>query len=91
MSTIEITLSAANMGPKSTEHDFNAWAAYVAANIDDALDIDATVDQFAFTGRGAESEDRIEGAEDDEEREAVEANSLRHVSPVGRGPGFCTT
>ena len=61
MSTIEITLSAENMGPDATEADFDAWAAYVAANIDEALGIVASVGQFAFTGRGAESEDEVTG------------------------------
>lgn len=62
MSTkIQITLSSANMGPQATEADFDAWVAYVAREIDEALGIDAEVDQFAFTGPGFEGEDAVSG------------------------------
>lgn len=34
---VSITLFAASLGTEATEADFDAWAAYVAANIDDAF------------------------------------------------------
>lgn len=72
MSTIEITLSAANMG-ESSEADFDSWAAFVAANIADNIDTDSDfeISQFAFSGRGSEPEDLIEGATD-EEHESIQ-------------------
>lgn len=68
--TISITLSAANMGPNADEAEFDAWASYVNEHIDEALDITSEVDQFAFTGRGAENEDRVSGGSE-EQRDAV--------------------
>lgn len=70
MSTIRIALSAANMDPNATEADFDAWATYICDHIDEATGLVCEVDQAAFTGRGAEAEDRIEGATD-EQREAI--------------------
>lgn len=70
MSTIKITLSAANMGPNATEADFDAWASYVAANIDEALGIDADVDQAGFTGRTSIPEDQVTGGTE-EQNESV--------------------
>ncbi len=67
--TIKIMLSAANMGPQTTEADFDAWAGYVCNHIDEAMGFEvADVDQFRFIG-GAGG-DRIDGASD-EQREAI--------------------
>lgn len=66
---ISITLSSANLGNQSTEADFDAWAAYVNEHIDEALGLVTEVDQFAFTGRGFEAEDRIDGATDEQAEE----------------------
>jgi hypothetical protein len=71
MSKIQILLSAANMGPNATEADFDAWASYVAANIDEALSIDADVDQAGFTGRTSISDDEVSGATEEQE-EAID-------------------
>lgn len=68
--SIKVTLSAANLGPQATEADFDAWASYVVAHIDEALGLSCEVDQAAFTGRGAEGEDRIQGATD-EQRDSI--------------------
>lgn len=67
---VSITLSA-NLGTDGTEADFDAWASYVSSHIDDALDIDATVEQAAFTGRNATSGDAV-SCDDDDLRETVE-------------------
>ena len=79
MSTkIQITLSSANMGPQATEADFDAWVAYVAREIDEALGIDAEVDQFAFTGPGFEGEDAVSGGTA-EQREDVKKHHTKIV------------
>lgn len=65
---INITLSAGNMGPETTEGDFDAWAAFVGKNIGKALGIeDFEIEQYKF---GIASEDDISGASEDE-REAI--------------------
>lgn len=70
MSTIKITLSAANMGPDATEADFDAWASFVNERIehvvDAAIGIRVDVEQAAFIGPNAEPEDMIHGATEDQ-------------------------
>lgn len=63
---IKVRLSAAAMGPQTTEADYDAWARYVSEHIDEATGLVVEVDQAAFTGRGSESEDRIQDATEEE-------------------------
>lgn len=57
---IKITLTAYNMGSETTEADFDAWAKYVAENIDESMGFEVeSVDQFPF--RGGPDKDAIEG------------------------------
>ena len=67
--TISITLTAYNMGNDATEADFDAWAAWVAANIDEALGLDiSAVDQFPFRStRNAQADDEVSGATEEQE------------------------
>lgn len=67
---IEIVLSACGMGELATEADFDAWASYVAAHIEERTALDVAVDQHAFSGPRAWSEDTIRGADADQ-REAI--------------------
>lgn len=57
MTPIHITLTAANMGPNASEADFDAWGAYVADHIGEALGIDAEVDQYSY--RGGQADDAV--------------------------------
>ena len=69
MSTITITLTAYNMGPQTTEADFDAWRRYVCDHVDDALNVSVdSVDQHSFTGGPAE--DTVTGGTE-EQREAI--------------------
>lgn len=89
MSKIQITLSSANLGDQATEADFDAWASYVAREIDGSLGIDAEVDQFGFTGSLFEPEDSVIGGTD-EQREAVRrwlANEGWEAFCAAGGPG----
>ena len=83
MSTIKITLSAANMGPESTEEDFDAWTAYVNEHIDEALGITTEVEQAGFTGRTAIAEDVISGATEEQ------AEAIRGWLSVNGWEAFC--
>lgn len=52
---IQITLSAANLGPNATEEDFDRWAAYVAEHVETALSLPegtTEVDQARFSEGG---------------------------------------
>jgi hypothetical protein len=87
MSKISVTLSAANMGDQATEADFDKWAAFCAEHLPTLSGLESAtveVDQFAFTGRGAEAEDKISGA-NEEQRETIK----RFVSVDG-WDSFCT-
>jgi hypothetical protein len=64
---IKLTLTAYNMGDV-TEEDFDAWARYVAARIDDMTGLDVDVDQGPFTGeRGVLFDDMIDHGDEDHE------------------------
>jgi hypothetical protein len=67
--TIRITLTAYNMGSDATEADFDAWAAYVNAHIDEALGITTEIDQHPY--RGGPADDTIRGASEIEEEEIL--------------------
>lgn len=64
--TATVTLSSANMG-NVTEADFDAWAAWVNARIDEVAGCPVSVEQFAF---GASGSDQTSGL-DDATRETV--------------------
>jgi hypothetical protein len=59
---VSVTLTAANMGDV-TEQDFDAWASWVASHVDEACNVDATIDQFRFIG-GPDA-DYIEGGSEE--------------------------
>lgn len=71
---ITITLTAYNMGPETTEEDFDAWHSYVSAHADEAVggenqgNTPIDVDQHSFTGGPAE--DTVTGGTE-EQREAI--------------------
>lgn len=62
---ISITLTAYNMGPESTEEDFDHFAHYVAKHIDKRFGAPVAVEQFKFTG--GPDHDAIDGADHEEE------------------------
>lgn len=62
---VQITLSAAALGPEADEAFFDAWTSYVNEHIDEALSVDAEVEQAGFTGRTAIAEDIVRGADGD--------------------------
>jgi hypothetical protein len=65
----ELTLTAANMGPNTTEADFDAWRNFVAEHVDAAMGFEVqAVEQFAFTS--GEPQDVVDGATE-EQREAI--------------------
>lgn len=64
---VTVTLTSYNMGD-ATESDFDAWASFVAARIDDATGLDVTVDQARF---GEAGKDEIRGNVDDDMVETV--------------------
>jgi hypothetical protein len=64
---VKIVLTAYNMGDVS-EADFDAWASWVAAHVDEACGVDASVDQYPF--RGGPSRDTVYSADEDA-RDAV--------------------
>jgi hypothetical protein len=59
---VAITLTASAMGG-ATEADFDRWAAWVAAHVDEACGVDATVHQHRFGG--GPDEDTVRGADED--------------------------
>lgn len=77
--TIQITLSSANMGDVD-EVDFDCWAGFVNEKIDDVAGETVTVDQFRF---GASGEDRIEGATEEQ------AATIRAWISVTGWEAFC--
>lgn len=59
MLNIQITLTAANMGPDATEADFDRWAQWVAKNVEGQCDLPkggVFVDQFPFDGGDADDQ-----------------------------------
>ena len=71
---ITVTLTAYNMGENATEADFDAFAAFVAARIDERVGFEVSVDQSSF--RNGPAADEISGASDEQRetiREAIEA------------------
>lgn len=63
---IQVILTAYNMGADATEADFDAWASFVAAHIDEAVGCEvASIDQAPF--RGAPARDGVSGATDEQE------------------------
>ncbi len=52
MADILITLSSADLGPYATEADFDDWAGYVAAHVDERTGFDCSVDQARFGAPG---------------------------------------
>ena len=75
MSAPTLTLTAYNTGFE-TEAEWDAWTAYVAANVDEACGFGVDVDSFALTGRGAGgTDDEISDATDEQEGTIREALS----------------
>ena len=65
MSKITVTLSAARMGDVD-EADFDLWAQYVGLGVRARARTQFEIDVIQFRFADWSSEDRIEGAEDDE-------------------------
>lgn len=81
--SLKIILTAYNMGPETTEADFDAWAAYVNEHVDAVVGETVQVEQFDFNA--GQSKDRIEGATY-EQRE-----TLRRWLAVDGWEAFCAS
>ncbi len=56
--SVTLTLTSANMGDVS-EEDFDAWAEYVAARIDEKTGLDVSVEQARFGEAGEDRHDNM--------------------------------
>jgi len=79
-----VKLTAYNLGGYATEADFDAWAQYVAAHIDEACGFEVDVDQFRFVGGPAK--DEVRDATDEQGETIREA--LRELWERGSAESF---